>query len=218
MPCVQVRFVSGLRLRCRGGDGGLRLDLGRNSEYLSPPPVSFRLDPRQDPSEAFLLIFNLIVQFEIIALTWRWIRPSQESRDYFDSRWGGNPAYHGCFITRWFSSVAACGPSNGETGTKFLTRGGWFDTIGTSPESYIEQARQTILGGATESVLFDAGALMGGVDDKVGGTSKDDAEALRANMVELQHVARQVGSRVPIGIAAYLPPANKWLDLYTFKA
>jgi hypothetical protein len=124
-----------------------------------------------------------------------------QSRDYYDARWGGNPAYHGCFIMRWFSSVAAC-QSNGETGTKFSTRGGWFDTLGTNPESYIEQARQTILGGATESFLFEAGALMG-VDGPGG---KADAEALRANMVELQHVAQQVGSRLPIGITAYKPP------------
>ena len=49
----------------------------------------------------------------------------------------------------------------GRTGAGGPRRGGWFDTLGTSPQSYVEQARQTILGGATESMLFEAGALMG---------------------------------------------------------
>ena len=39
-----------------------------------------------------------------------------------------------------------------------------------------------------------------------GGPGAADAEALRTNMVELQHVAAQVGSRRPIGITAYKPP------------
>eukprot|EP01048_Picozoa_sp_COSAG05_P036873 COSAG05_NODE_16861_length_337_cov_0.630252_1_plen_73_part_10 len=38
------------------------------------------------------------------------------------------------------------------------------------------------------------------------GVGKADAEALRANMPELQHLAQQVGSRVPLGITAYKPP------------
>jgi hypothetical protein len=119
-----------------------------------------------------------------------------ETRDYYDVRWGGNPAYHGCFLMRWFQDLTAC-----DAGGKFATRGGWFDTLGTQPPSYIEQARQTILGGATESFLFEASALMTDT-----GTGMRDAAALRLHMNELQRVASEVQQRTPIGIAAYKPP------------
>lgn len=58
-----------------------------------------------------------------------------ESRDYFDARWGGNPAYHGFFLMRWFESLTACAKNE----RVFATRGGWFDTLGTSPDSYVER-------------------------------------------------------------------------------
>ncbi len=60
-----------------------------------------------------------------------------ETRDFTDRRWGGTPQYEGCFIMRWLGGVggAKCG-------------GGWYDPYGTTEKTYIEQARQTILGGA----------------------------------------------------------------------
>ena len=102
---------------------------------------------------------------------------------------------------RWFESLTSCGYAP----KTFAIRGGWFDTLGTNPQSYIEQARQTVLGGATESFLFEASALM---NDSDGGSSTGmaDVAALRQHMAELQHVAAQVGRRIPIGIAAYKPP------------
>lgn len=111
-----------------------------------------------------------------------------ETRDYSDARWGGTPQYEGYFIMRWLGGLggAKCG-------------GGWFDSLGTTEQTYVEQARQTILGGARESMLFSYGGLQRG-------TAQQDVEALRANLPELLSVARQVGSRQIVGLAAYKPP------------
>ena len=60
-----------------------------------------------------------------------------ETRDFADQRWGGTPQYEAYFIMRWLGGVgkAKCG-------------GGWYDPFGTTPRTYLEQARQTVLGGA----------------------------------------------------------------------
>ena len=61
------------------------------------------------------------------------------------------PQYEGYFIMRWLGGVggAKCG-------------GGWYDPFGTTEQTYVEQARQTVLGGAGESLLFCYGALLRG--------------------------------------------------------
>jgi hypothetical protein len=110
-----------------------------------------------------------------------------ESRDYNDRRWGGTVPYESCFIMRWLGQIGAdkCG-------------GGWFDWLGTTESTYVEQARQTVLAGARESMLFCYGGLQGSTGPK-------DVEALRANLPELLRVAQQVRAHEPIGIAAYKP-------------
>ena len=74
-----------------------------------------------------------------------------ETRDYDDARWGGTPQYEAYFIMRWLGGIGGekCG-------------GGWFDPYGTTEKTYIEQARQTVLAGAKESLLFCYGALLTG--------------------------------------------------------
>ena len=111
-----------------------------------------------------------------------------ETRDYLDRQWGGTPQYEGYFIMRWLGGVG--GPKCG---------GGWFDSLGTTEHTYIEQARQTILGGARESMLFSFGGLQRG-------RSTNDVAALRANIPELLGIARQVRTRQIVGLAAYKPP------------
>lgn len=110
-----------------------------------------------------------------------------ETRDYADRRWGGYAQYEGYFIMRWLGGIGGekCG-------------GGWFDPFGTTEKTYIEQARQTILGGARESLLFCYGALQNGTGPK-------NIPALRANVPELLSVAEQVRKRKIVGIAAYKP-------------
>ncbi len=110
-----------------------------------------------------------------------------ETRDYQDKRWGGTVQYEAYFIMRWLGGIggAKCG-------------GGWFDWLGTTERTYVEQARQTILAGARESMLFCYGGLQRDTGPK-------DVEALRANIPELLAVAKEVRRRPIIGIAAYKP-------------
>ena len=111
-----------------------------------------------------------------------------ETRDYNDKRWGGTAQYEACFIMRWLGGIGG-----GKCG------GGWFDPYGTTERTYIEQARQTVLGGARESLLFCYGSLQRD-------TGPRNIEALRANIPELFAVAREVSKRNIIGLATYKPP------------
>ena len=110
-----------------------------------------------------------------------------ETRDYADRRWGGTVQYEGYFIMRWLGGVGGkkCG-------------GGWYDWLGTTEKTYVEQARQTVLAGARESMLFCYGGLQGSTGPK-------DVAALRANIPELLAVAREVARHPMVGIAAYKP-------------
>ncbi len=125
-----------------------------------------------------------------------------ETRDYNDRRWGGAAPYEGYFIMRWLGEIGGekCG-------------GGWYDYLGTTPPTYVEQARQTVLGGARESFLFHYGALQpGGPFDVVAGfqspSGPADTLALRQNLPELLTVAEKVLRRPIIGVAAYKPPGS----------
>ena len=111
-----------------------------------------------------------------------------ETRDYDDKRWGGTVQYEAYFIMRWLGGIGGekCG-------------GGWYDWLGTTERTYVEQARQTVLAGARESLLFCYGGLQGTTGPK-------NVEALRATIPELLDVAREVRRRDIIGIAAYKPP------------
>jgi hypothetical protein len=110
-----------------------------------------------------------------------------ETRNYGDRRWGGTPQYEGYFIMRWLGGIGGekCG-------------GGWYDPYGTTQHTYLEQARQTVLGGARESMLFCYGSLLRD-------TGPQDIEALRGEIPELLTVAERVATRKIVGIAAYKP-------------
>lgn len=122
-----------------------------------------------------------------------------ETRDYTNKRWGGTVQYEGYFIMRWLGSIGGkkCG-------------GGWYDWLGTTENTYIEQARQTILAGARESFLFCYGGLQRDTGPK-------NIETLRQNLPELFKVASEVKKRDVIGVYAYKPanspPEN---ELYVF--
>jgi hypothetical protein len=111
-----------------------------------------------------------------------------ETRNYDDPRWGGTPQYEAYFIMRWLGGLGGdkCG-------------GGWFDPYGTTEQTYIEQARQTILAGAKESVLFCYGSLLND-------TGPANIARLRTEIPELLDIAKQVSQRRVVGVAAYKPP------------
>lgn len=110
-----------------------------------------------------------------------------ETRDYRDRHWGGTVQYEGYFIMRWLGGIGG-----GKCG------GGWYDWLGTTEQTYLEQARLTILGGARESFLFCFGGLQGSTGPK-------NVAALRGSLPELFHVAAQANRRQPLGVAAWKP-------------
>lgn len=111
-----------------------------------------------------------------------------ETRDPEDQEWGRKTQYEAYFIMRWLGAIggAKCG-------------GGWFDPYGTSPPTYLEQARQTVLGGGREALLFCYGSL----HEQKGPA---DVEALRREAAGLFELAGLIRGQEPRGIAAPKPP------------
>ncbi len=111
-----------------------------------------------------------------------------ESRDPDSTRWGRKAQYESYFIMQWLGKIG---------GKK--TGGGWFDPYGTSPSTYVEQARQTILGHARNALLFCYGSLQGR-----GGAQ--NVARLREEIPALFKLARQVHGKPIVGVHAPKPP------------
>ncbi len=111
-----------------------------------------------------------------------------ETRDPDSQEWGRKSQYEAYFIMRWLGELggAKCG-------------GGWFDSLGTSPPVYVEQARQTVLAGSRETVLFCYGLLRRA-------EHHPKVDALRQEIPQLLQLARIVQGKTPVGIAAPKPP------------
>jgi len=111
-----------------------------------------------------------------------------ETRNFEDKRWGGKVQYEAYYIMRWLGEIG---------GTK--TGGGWFDPYGTTEDTYVEQARQTVLADAREMLLFCYGSLQ--TD-----TGPANVEKLRAEIPGLFKLARLVRGKRIAGIAAPKTP------------
>ncbi len=111
-----------------------------------------------------------------------------ETRNPDSEQWGRKSQYEAYFIMRWLGEIggAKCG-------------GGWFDPLGTSPPVYVEQARQTVLAGAREALLFCYGNLQTA-------EGRADVDALREELSELFSLSRLIQGRAPRGICAPKPP------------
>src|SRR4030042_1279264 len=70
-----------------------------------------------------------------------------ETRDPDNQRWGRKAQYEAYYIMRWLGEIG---------GAK--TGGGWFDPYGTTENTYVEQARQTVLADAKAMLLFCYGS------------------------------------------------------------
>jgi hypothetical protein len=92
----------------------------------------------------------------------------------------------------------------GEIGSA-KTGGGWFDPFGTTENTYLEQARQTVLADAKEMLLFCYGALLRG-------TGPANVEKLRAEIPGLFKLAELVRNKPIKGIAAPKPPNSDAFD------
>jgi len=113
-----------------------------------------------------------------------------ETRDYEDKQWGGDVQYKGYYLMRWLAEIG--GPKCG---------GGWFDPFGTHENTYVEQARQTVLADAKELMLFCYGALQRG-------TGPANVAKLRTEIPGLFKLAEIVRNQPLKGIAAPKPPAS----------
>jgi len=111
-----------------------------------------------------------------------------ESRDPDSTRWGRKAQYESYFIMQWLGKIG---------GQK--TGGGWFDPYGTSPPTYVEQARQTVLGQARNALLFCYGSLQQG-------QGAADVARLRQEIPALFRLAGLVHNKPIIGIHAPKPP------------
>ncbi len=111
-----------------------------------------------------------------------------ETRDPDNQRWGRKAQYEAYYIMRWLRAIG---------GEK--TGGGWYDPYGTHPSTYVEQARQTILAGAKESLLFCYGSLLHD-------TGPSNVEKLRTEIPSLFKLAEIVNEKEIKGILAPKPP------------
>ena len=128
--------------------------------------------------------YDVVRQTEAFDLIW----VGTESRDPDSTRWGRKAQYESYFIMQWLGKIG---------GEK--TGGGWFDPYGTSPPTYVEQARQTILGQARNALLFCYGSLQEG-------QAAADVARLREEIPALFKLAQLVRGKSIIGIHAPKPP------------
>ncbi len=117
-----------------------------------------------------------------------------ETRDYDDKRWGGKVQYEAYYIMRWLGEIG---------GSK--TGGGWFDPYGTTENTYVEQARQTVLADAKEMLLFCYGSLLRD-------TGPANVEKLRTEIPGLFKLAKLVRNKPLKGILAPKPPNSDAYD------
>ncbi len=117
-----------------------------------------------------------------------------ETRDYDNKRWGGKVQYEAYYIMRWLGEIGG-----------LKTGGGWFDPYGTTENTYVEQARQTVLADAKEMLLFCYGSLLRD-------TGPANVEKLRTEIPGLFKLAKLVRNKPVRGILAPKPPNSDAYD------
>ncbi|MFH1883154.1 MAG: hypothetical protein ABIL62_10635 [Planctomycetota bacterium] len=117
-----------------------------------------------------------------------------ETRDYEDKRWGGKVQYEAYYIMRWLGEIGG-----------LKTGGGWFDPYGTTENTYVEQARQTVLADAKEMLLFCYGSLLRN-------TGPANVEKLRTEIPGLFKLAGLVRNKPLKGVLAPKPANSDAYD------
>ena len=126
-----------------------------------------------------------------------WVGTETRDNDFVNNSEGNNdPQYGAYFIMRWLTDIG---------GDK--TGGGWFDALGTTPKTYLEQARQTVLADAQEMMLFSYGGLRRERNEYGGrtGTGIANIEALKVELPGLFKLAQLVDNKPIHGILAPKP-------------
>ena len=128
-----------------------------------------------------------------------WVGTETRDNDFISNTEGNNdPQYGAYFIMRWLTDIG---------GDK--TGGGWFDALGTTPKTYLEQARQTVLADAKEMMLFSYGGLIRETNEYGNrkGTGIANIEALKVELPGLFELAKLIDNKPVKGILA-TKPAN----------
>jgi hypothetical protein len=97
------------------------------------------------------------------------------------------------------------------------TGGGWIDALGTTPDTYLEQARQTVLAGAREIMLFSYGGLnrVANMYGQRKGTGVANLEALKTELPGLIKLASLIDNKIIKGVHVAKPPnsdPHSWPD------
>lgn len=129
--------------------------------------------------------YDVVRQTHVFDQIWA----GNETREPDNVRWGRYPQTQAFYLMDWDMHISY---------EKCM--GGWYDSIATNPETYLEQARQTILGGARESMLFCYQQLVG-TD-----TGIADAPALNEEMDDLHKLAYLISGKKLVGVVAPKKP------------
>jgi hypothetical protein len=126
-----------------------------------------------------------------------------ETRDFAPPssacKWAaGVPATLGAFNLRWHAQVHRMA-----SGKPPEPIGAWYDALCSSPAAYLDQARQAVLAGAPEHLLWHFGNLAYG--DASGPAGIAAASALRAHLPELHNAHAALHNIQPLGVTAYKP-------------
>jgi len=134
-----------------------------------------------------------------------WVGTETRDNDFVNDTEGNNtPQYSAYYIMRWLTDIG---------GTK--TGGGWFDALGTTEKTYLEQARQTVLADANEIMLFSYGGLIR-EENTYGnrkGTGVANVEAFKKELPGLFELAKLIDGKPIKGILA-TKPANSTPKIY----
>jgi hypothetical protein len=142
--------------------------------------------------------YDVIRQTGVFDYIWA----GNETREPDNARWGRYAQTQAFYLQDWDQKIS-----------DEKCMGGWYDWIETKPETYLEQARNTILGGARESMLF----CYHGLTDNDLGVS--DNKAFRAEREGLHRLAYLISGKKRVGIRAPKkmdadPPVEKFIYGY----
>jgi hypothetical protein len=120
-----------------------------------------------------------------------------ESRNFeYQNGPGYEIGYNAYFNMRWLGGLGSVG-------------GGWFDSERTTADTFVEQARHTVLGGGKEIVLWCYGEMIEETDDTghIKGTPVINMKALKKELPGLIQLAGMVHDKTIKGVHL-LKPAN----------
>ena len=134
-----------------------------------------------------------------------------ETREPDSREWGRYPQTHAFYLMHWANKLG-----------KGKCMGGWYDPLTCGPKTYLDQARQTILAQAKESMLFCYENLNRQVEISERGYGHytpgiEDTEALRKERPLLDRLAYLVETKKLTGVSVpkkpdYDPPKEQYLS------